>query len=478
MNKLDKRSLGFLCVVFIAVLARSFLIHDYVIGMLFFVCTALSLSLTYSPELYDKLYCTLLVSAAFEYTAYLPGHEQIYFFHVMLFIMIIFTALQWIKNGGINVNMDKKILVFFVIWFIYICAGYFWSKNKSFNIKYIAIYAMMFAFLAVIVIYNNTKEKFKNTIKIIGLMAAVIVVIGIIETAVGVELPVKHYYNYTVHKLSEMEIELLKTRPMVFSYNPNNLATLLSLCLPIPVFLFTFGRYSKQKIVYLLCSLLIFAAIALTTSRVSLLSVILMVAIFTIAMLKEYKLKGLIYPLIIVIGFGVVYKFSYVFVMRNSDMYRNQMKQKMNKLTNIENVKVGEEGSEGERLTVVYDVVEGVFHDKKLLGFGAGNTTQQLMDKGNTHGIYSPHGLAIEVLGDFGVFFFILYGIYYLYLLYRLLLISNMRDYEAKISAYTLIAALFGFALSSFGPSSVTYFFPYWMMYGVTISCINLYSRQ
>jgi hypothetical protein len=477
MNKLDKKSLGFLCVVFIAVLARSFLINNYVIGMLFFVCTALSLSLTYSPELYDKLYCTLLVSAAFDYTAYLPGHEQVYFFHIMLFIMIIFTALQWLKNGSININMDKKILGFFIIWFVYICAGYFWSRNKSFNIKYIVIYAMMFVFLAVIVIYNNTKQKFKNTIKIIGLMTSVVVSIGIIEAVTGVELPVKHYYSYTVQKLSSIEIENIKTIPMAFFYNPNNFAAFLCLCLPIPMFLFCFSKYGKQKIIYLLFSLVVFAAIVLTTSRANIFAVVLMVIVFAIAMLKEYKLKGLIYPLIIVIGFGIVYKFSYVLVMRNSSNYLSHMKEKMNNITDMEKVQVGEEGSVGERLTVVHDVVEGVFHDKRLLGFGAGNTTQQLMDKKNTHGIYSPHGLAIEILGDFGVFFFILYGLYYVYLLYRLLLISNIRDYGAKISAYTLIAVLFGFSLSSFGPSSVTYFFPYWIMYGVIISCINLYRR-
>lgn len=477
MNKLDRKSLGYLSVIFIAVLILSILKGNYVIGILFMVCTALSLSLTDSAHLYDKLYCTLLVSAMFEYTAYLPGHEQVYFFHIMLFIMIIFTALEWIKNGGISINMDRKILGFYIIWFIYICVSYLWSKNKDFNVKYIVIYAMMFAFLAVFVIYNNTKEKFKNTVKIIGLMIAVVVTIGIIETITGVELPVKHYYNYTVHKLSSIEIGLLKTRPMAFSYNPNNFATLLSLCLPLPIFLFCFAKYGKEKVVYLLCSLVVFAGIVLTTSRTNILAVVLMVMVLTVAMLKEYRLKGLIYPLIIVIGFGVVYKFSYVLVMRNSANYISQMKQKINKISNIEKIQIGEEGSEGERVTVVYDVVQGVIHDKRLLGFGAGNTTQQLIDQKNTHGIYSPHGLAIEILGDFGVFFFVLYGLYYLYLLYRLTLISNMRNSGAKLSAYTLITVLFGFSLASFGPSSVTYFFPYWIMYGTAISCINLYRR-
>ncbi len=478
MNKLDKRGLSYIFILFIAVLIQSILNGNYVIGPLFFVCVVLSLILTDSHQLYDKLYCTLLVSAIFEYTAYVPGHEQIYFFHVMLFIMIIFTALQWIKNGGISINMDKKILWFYIIWFIYICVSYFWSKNKSLNIKYIVIYAMMFAFLAVFVIYNSNKEKLKNTMKIIGLMLIVIVIIGLIEAMTGIQLPVKHYYNYTVHKLSAVEIELLRTRPMVFSYNPNNFATLMSLCIPILLFLFSFVKYGREKLIYFLCSLLAFATIVLTTSRSNLIAVIFMVIVFTIVMLKEYRLKGLIYTLIIVIGFVGVYKFSYVVLSRNNAANMQKMQQKMESITKIGDVKVGEEGSDAERVTVIYDVVEGVIHDKKLLGFGAGNTTQQLMDKKNTHGIYSPHGLAIEILGDFGVFFFLLFGIYYLYLLYRLFLISNIRDYGAKISAYTLITVLLGFSMASFAPSSVTYFFPYWIMFGATISCINIYGKQ
>jgi hypothetical protein len=336
----------------------------------------------------------------------------------------------------------------------------------------------MFTFLAVIVLYNNSKVKFNNTMRVLSLMFLVVVIIGIIESVTGVQLPVKHYYSYTVHKLSTVEIDLLKTRPMVFSYNPNNFGTFICIAIPFLFFLFAYVKNGGQKLIYFLWSLAAFATVVLTTSRSNLISILAMLIVFLIIMLKEKKLKGLIYPLIIIVGFMATYKFSYLFVAKNNASYMQKMDQKISKIENIGKIQVGEEGSEGERVTIVYDVIEGVFHDKKLLGFGAGNTTQQLMDKKNTHGIYSPHSLVVEILGDFGVFFLVLYGIYYLYLLFRLFVIANRCSDSPKILPYSLITMLLGFALASFAPSSVTYFLPYWIMFGITISCINLYGSR
>jgi teichuronic acid biosynthesis protein TuaE len=122
----------------------------------------------------------------------------------------------------------------------------------------------------------------------------------------------------------------------------------------------------------------------------------------------------------------------------------------------------------------MYDIVTGVVNEKRVLGFGAGNSIQHLKDVNNTHGIYSVHGLAIEILGDFGIFI-ILYGLFYLYLLYNLFKIGhNENNNIDKCTAYALMTSLVGFTIGSFSPSSVTYFLPNWLLFALSVSFIQI----
>ena len=136
----------------------------------------------------------------------------------------------------------------------------------------------------------------------------------------------------------------------------------------------------------------------------------------------------------------------------------------------------GEETSEYStlnRMAIIKDVFGGVIGEKRLQGFGVGNVEQYIKDQGNTGSIYSPHCYAIEILGDFGIPGVVLYGILYLYLLiYNLVLAVKKRSSVC----FAMVTALIAFAPASFGPSSITYVFSYWIMMGLSISCIQIYK--
>lgn len=72
---------------------------------------------------------------------------------------------------------------------------------------------------------------------------------------------------------------------------------------------------------------------------------------------------------------------------------------------------IGASGSDNIRITLIYNVLQGVFKEKHILGFGVGNIGKYLAMTGNTHGILAVHCYWLELLGDFGVFMFI-YVIY------------------------------------------------------------------
>ncbi|MDW8803076.1 O-antigen ligase family protein [Clostridium sp. A1-XYC3] len=472
MYELSKKSSIYLLIVFIFLLISSVINKNFIINGLFLLSVIAACGLTKSRSLYENVYYTLLVSGIFEYASYFPRQEKLYYFHIVLVLAAILTVFNLLSNRYELKKVNKKLLGFYVIWFLYICLSFIWSKNKGLNIKYIIIYAMMFTFIFILVTFNNSKERFYNTLKVVGFVFLLTVIIGMIEAITGTQLPVKHYYDSILYKLTLKELIVLKSRPVVFFFNANNYATFLSIGIPFVLYLFYAARSSAGKIFYGVASLLTFTALVLTNSRANILSITLIMIVYTLALIKEGKLKGLAYALIIAIAFTGVYKYSYKMVKHGVE-YEQKMIEKMGSMTKIGKAEIGEEGSENVRATIIYDVVNGVIKEKKLLGFGAGNTVQHLMDMDNTHGIYSPHGLAVEVLGDFGLFL-VIYGLFYLYLLYNLLIIALRKEGINKYIAYSLFTALAGFTLGSFSPSSVTYFLPNYLLFALSISFIQI----
>ena len=117
----------------------------------------------------------------------------------------------------------------------------------------------------------------------------------------------------------------------------------------------------------------------------------------------------------------------------------------------------------------------GVIKEKQYQGYGVGNVEQFIKDKGNTGSVYSPHCYPIEILGDFGLPGIALYGIYYLYLLIGNLVIGIKKK---SIMCFAAVAGLIAFAPASFGPSSITYVFSYWILMGFAVSCMQVYKKE
>lgn len=472
MLKLSKNSSIYLITVFILFMIISLINKNYLINILFLLCILVACILTQSKDLYENLYYTLLVSSIFEYASYFPRYEKLYYFHLLLAICAVVTFIKIAKNPKKLKMMDKKILGFYAVWFTYIVLSFIWSKNKQLNVKYILIYAMMFMFIFIVAVFNDSKEKFYNTLKVLGFVFVLTVFIGLIEALTAHQLPVKHYYDSILNSITKKQVMVLKSRPVVFFFNTNNYATYLSLGLSFFLYLTYFAKNISYKLMYGVMAVLTFAALNYTSSRANIIATVLIIIVYIAIVLKEGKLKALIYPLVIIVAFLGVYNYSYK-LLKDSTEYEERQILKMESTNQITKAEIGEEGSENVRATIIYNVYTGVIKDKKLLGFGAGNTIQHLIDQKNTHGVYSVHGLAIEILGDFGIFIFV-YGAFFLYLLYKLIKISLKDNTMDKILGYSLLTSLIAFTLSSFSPSSVTYFLPNYILFALAISFIQV----
>ncbi|AVK48556.1 O-antigen polymerase [Clostridium sp. MF28] len=433
-------------------------------------------------DLYNMFYTLLLISAFYDYTLYVPRVQSVYLFHIVLGIFTLMSLFRIFKDRQILMDLDRKVLAIYVLWFIYMCVSIIWSLNKSLSIKYIAIYLMMFAFIVNMMVYNINRERIKKTITILSSLILLIILIGFVEVILGTQLPVKHYADAFIEFLPKDQQNLINARPIAFSFNPNNLAATLAILLPIGFYAIYKFENIFFKVVCIIASIIAFSLISITTSRTGFVAAafgVIVYLIYSVINIKRIGLKGIVCPLILVISLFVAFKYSYMIMNiaqteSGQEQKKNGLADKLDALGEQE-IQEGGDGSLNVRWTIVSDVLRGTIKEKHYLGYGVGNVEQYIKNQGNTGNIYSPHCYPIEILGDFGLPGLALYGIYYLYLLIQNMIIGIKKKSPMCFAAVT---GLIAFAPASFGPSSITYVFSYWMLMGFAVACIQVYKKE
>jgi len=456
---------------------------SYLVTALYIITVLVVTFIIKDKDVYNILYAVLLVSAFYDYALYVPGIQSIYMFHIVLGVFTLMSLYKAIKDRNVLMNLDKKVLVIYVIWFIYMCFSITWALNKSLAIKYIAIYVMMFAFIVDMMIYNVNRERIEKTIKLLLFLISMIIIIGLGEVLLGQQLPIRHYIDGFIESLPQWAINTIQARPIAFSYNTNNLTATLAILGPICLFAIYKFENIVAKIWFTVVSCISFSLVVMTTSRTGYFAFLFGFAIFIIYSIfnvKNLGIKQMIYPILLVCGFALAYNYSYLLMNIEPVEGENQQltTSLSGKLSSLEGLTEGEntgEGSTLHRMEIIKNVFNGVITEKQYQGYGVGNVEQLIKDKGNTGSVYSPHCYPIEILGDFGLPGIALYGAYYLYLLIGNLVIGIKKK---SIMCFGAVAGLIAFAPAGFGPSSITYVFSYWILIGFAVSCIQVYKNE
>lgn len=456
---------------------------SYLITGMYILTVLVATFIMKDKDVYNLLYGVLLVSAFYDYALYIPKIQNIYMFHIVLGVFTLMSLYKAFKDRNVLMNLDKKVLVFYMIWFIYMCVSVKWALNKSLSIKYIAIYLMMFAFIINMMIYNINKERIKNTINILLFLISMIIIIGLVEVLLGQQLPIKHYFDSFKESLPQWAINTIQARPIAFSFNTNNLTATLAIIGPICLFAIYKFENILAKIWFVVVSCIGFSLVVMTTSRTGFFAFLFAFAIFiiySIANVKDLGIKQMIFPLILIGGFVLAYNYSYLLmniepVPGETEQLGTSLSGKLNSLEGLTEGQSAAEGSTLHRMEIIKNVYSGVIEEKQYQGYGVGNVEQLIKDKGNTGSVYSPHCYPIEILGDFGLPGIALYGVYYLYLLIENLVIGIKKK---SIMCFAAVAGLIAFAPASFGPSSITYVFSYWILMGFAVSCIQVYKKE
>lgn len=481
MTKDNRATITMLLMVCTMAAIFGILNKDYLVSGIYIVTILLTGILMKQKELYDKLYAVLLVSLCFDYVLHMPKIESVYIFHIILGIFSLMSLYKLFTDYEVWKNINKVVLCIFVIWFIYMCISLIWALNRSLAIKYIAIYIMMFTFIANLMIYNINKNRLENTIKIVLGIICLTVLVGFIELLSGHQLPVKHYAD-SFENLSQLHRNMINARPIAFSFNTNNLAATLAILSPICFYAIYKFENVILKVFFTIVSIIAFGLIVVTTSRTGTVAFgfgFIVYIIYSICSIKRLSIKQMIFPLILIGGFYLAYNYSgYLVRVAPVDGEKVDNITLSDKLHSLENMQF-EEGGEGSinvRGTIIKDVlIEGLIHNKNFLGYGVGNVEQYVRNQGNTGSICSPHCYPIEILADFGIPGVLLYGVYYLYLLIGNIIIGIKKK---SVMCFAAVSGLIAFAPASFGPSSITYVFSYWLLMAFSIVCIQVYRKE
>lgn len=467
-------------ILFAIVIATGVFNKAYLISAMYIVSVVLLAIMLKNESTYDLFYGILMVSLFYDYTIYVPKVQSVYLFHIVLFMFTLYTLYKVLfGQKDIFSKINKPVIILLSIWFVYMCITLAWALNKKMAVKYILIYIMMFSFISCMMAYNINKKRVNNTINILLFLISLVIIVGVCEVLLGQQLPVRHYFDEM--NLTELHIKLIQARAIAFSYNTNNLAATLAILSPIC--LFSIYRFENiiLKIWFVIVTSAGFSLIVITTSRTGYVAMLFSLGIFVIYSLCRIKTIGvqaIIIPVVLCLSFTFLYynsnKFENVKSPDGEKITVNGLDEKMKEMEEVE-YQSGAAGSLNERWTIVVDVLNGTIKDKNYLGYGVGNIEQFLMNKDNTNGIYSAHCYPIEILSDFGIPGVILYGIYYLYLLVYNIILGIKKK---SLMCFAVATSLFSFMPASFGPSSITYVFSYWILMGLAVSCIQVYKND
>ena len=118
--------------------------------------------------------------------------------------------------------------------------------------------------------------------------------------------------------------------------------------------------------------------------------------------------------------------------------------------------------------------------DSYFMGVGGGGSKAVNEAKGGVVGrIASMHNFWIEMLVDGGIIFFVIFISWYLYVTWKLFYINIVsKNKELKYYSQATFLSMISFPIGAISASSVIYLFPMWLMYGFSISIINIWILE
>lgn len=421
---------------------------------------------------YSKIISVFLFSAAIGIGI---SYSELYMFHIMLCgVMFLLLDYFLIKKEGI-VPLPTKYHYFFVFMLLWYTLSLTWSINLQYSLKYLFYIVCGIAIALTIVYASRTEELFIKYFKVVAAVFLLEVFFSLLEMLTPFRLPISPFSKYIglfgrqgsdLSLFNENAVRYLNSSPTGFRWNPNNLATMMSLIFP-------FFLCLKNNLYKYLGIIAVTAIIVGTGSRGNIVALMLIVMVFLLLKFKKtlmILLSAIIFFSVTTISLEVASKYEInnkkiQEVIATYDVLKSYLFSKV------------ESGSIGTRQQLIENGFSAL-HKTGGIGVGGGGSVEVQERKfENKKGkvITSMHNFWVEVLVEGGILFSTIFAVWYLSVIRKLIKIyKTSTDNKSRYLSFSLVLSLSGFIIGAISPSSVIYFFPMWIIFGFSVAYINL----
>ena len=405
------------------------------------------------------------------------SYSDLYLFHIFLGLFLFISIFQ-IKQNEYKLNINNiynNQILFLLVMFFWYGLSLIWAPDFELALKYIFYIFCGLSITLTLVYYAYSLDRLNKTFKILSLLFIIELIIALLESFTMFRMPISSYSSL-VSYFGKIPVDFLAhdnfylysdyNPPTAFHWNTNNLAVAMIIILP-------FFLCSNKIITKLIGVVSITLITIMSASRAVFLALVLIYCLYLIVIKKKVGTLSLIWMITISLFWG------------------------MNQLKESANPRINEVANSFKALTLYLKgdidiggslewrrelVDNGLLALSKTngLGLGAGGSTANQEQIGAVAGRFtSMHNFWIELLVEGGVVFSILMYFWYINMIYKLFILSK-KKINSTLNYYSksLLLSMIGFIPAAIAASSTIYFFPMWIMFGMVISVISVYSNE
>jgi hypothetical protein len=397
---------------------------------------------------------------------------NVYAFHIVLVAALcsiapveLFAANRSVRSLP---SRYHHLFPFMIGWF---ALGLIWSWDRHYTLLYLVYLFVGSALSMLVVVYVKTDlRKFETLLHATGVALLADIVIGLLETFTEMRLPISPYSAsnaaYNLDSLSLDAIERLSACPTGFQWNPNHYAVGISLVVP---FVLLHQRAWLKIGGLITLSVLIFSS----GSRACM--VALVVALVAFPIFHRARSGRLVLPIACI---GTI---CFLFAGSGSLGYLAAPNERFGEaLGTVEAIKrlISGEGT-GDSIDIRRNLVlNGLTALKQTYGLGVGGGADAYVHQrfGGVRDIHATHNIWVELLVNGGVILFVPFAIWYWSLARELRRWHLRSASNRKLSYYcsALSLGLITFLFSAISASTVIYFLPMFLFFGLAISMLNI----
>jgi len=234
---------------------------------------------------FHKIFKTKLWFPAFVAGALIgPGisYSRIYFFHIAL----VFWLISYLRENSLRTifnelkqSQAKMLNTLFLVTFIWFSLSIIWAESKVSVMQYLVFWLMGATICYAVYLSVKNKSDFDKLTLTIIIVFSIELLISLLEIITDFRWPISRFSEYVhlfgrTNDFKELATstpyarEYLASSPTGFSWNPNHLATLITLFLP-------FALIHNNRLYSILSTLLLVLVIVSCGARASFLSALL-----------------------------------------------------------------------------------------------------------------------------------------------------------------------------------------------------------